>query len=80
MIHELKIWSQYFDPVVSGKKTAEIRKVDRGFTTGDTIILREFGLTGYSDRTVSVKITHILSDAVPGIEKGYAILSFSIIQ
>ncbi|WP_331384989.1 DUF3850 domain-containing protein [Bacillus badius] len=42
MKHELKIYPQYFKAVVSGKKSFEIRKNDRDFKVGDTLLLHEF--------------------------------------
>lgn len=42
MKHELKIWPQYYHRVKDGSKTFEIRKNDRDFQVGDTVILIYF--------------------------------------
>lgn len=42
MHHELKTLPPYFQAVVDGRKTFEIRKNDRGFQAGDTVTLREY--------------------------------------
>lgn len=43
MIHELKIWPEYYERVADGTKTFEIRdNSDRGFQTGDIVRLLEF--------------------------------------
>lgn len=42
MIHDLKIWPEFFSRLESGEKRFEIRKNDRGFSVGDTLLLREF--------------------------------------
>ena len=42
MRHDLKIWPQYYCHVKNGNKTFEVRKNDRGFQPGDTVVLREY--------------------------------------
>ena len=42
MEHELKTWVCFYNPVISGKKTFEVRQNDRGFKVGDTLLLKEF--------------------------------------
>lgn len=41
MIHELKLRREFFDYVRFGIKKFEIRKDDRGFNVGDTLVLKE---------------------------------------
>lgn len=41
-IHELKCWPLEFRAAHSGRKRFEVRKNDRGFETGDIVILHEF--------------------------------------
>lgn len=41
MKHEVKLLDKYFDDVASGVKTFEIRKNDRNYEVGDTLVLRE---------------------------------------
>ena len=40
--HELKIYPKYFEAILDGKKTFEIRKNDRYFHVGDRIVLKEW--------------------------------------
>lgn len=49
MIHELKIYPQYYARVADGTKTFEIRNADRGFQFGDEVILREWDPTEKHD-------------------------------
>lgn len=40
--HELKVVPPYFDSLVAGSKTFEVRRNDRGYQTGDMLRLREW--------------------------------------
>lgn len=40
--HELKTWQPYFQDVLDGGKTFEVRRADRPFAVGDVLWLREF--------------------------------------
>lgn len=40
--YELKCWPAYFAAILDGRKTFEFRFNDRGFSEGDTILLREY--------------------------------------
>lgn len=42
MIHDLKITPKYFDDVWNGIKRFELRKDDRDYQIGDTLLLREW--------------------------------------
>ena len=61
MQHNLKILRCYFEPVLSGDKTFEIRdNSDRGFQKGDVVVLMEIDKdlkpTG---RSVTKRITYV---------------------
>ncbi len=78
--HELKTWPRYFSDVLSGKKTFELRKDDRGFDVGDILHLREFDpKTGYTGRECRRIVTYILRGgcaAIPSFD-GYVIMSLA---
>jgi len=61
MVHKLKLHPEYFKEVCTGKKSFEIRKNDRDFKIGDTLLLQEFkpGTQEYTGRVVERKITYI---------------------
>ncbi|WP_434357379.1 DUF3850 domain-containing protein [Parasalinivibrio latis] len=40
--HDLKILPKYYSEVAAGRKLFEIRKNDRGFQVGDTVMLKEY--------------------------------------
>ena len=74
-IHSLKTWPEYFNKVVSGEKSFEVRKDDRGFEVGDTLILQEFIMNfGYTDREIYKEVTYKLEGGSFGVEKGFCVL------
>ncbi len=40
--HHLKTWPPYFQMILDGQKTFELRKNDRDFKEGDYLILQEY--------------------------------------
>lgn len=72
---ELKISPQYFDDVDSGKKPFEVRRDDRPFAVGDTLLLREWS-GDYTGRSTFKVITYILRDS-DYCKDGYCILGLS---
>ncbi|UBF29910.1 DUF3850 domain-containing protein (plasmid) [Kovacikia minuta CCNUW1] len=61
--HRLKTWTIFFNQVVQGSKTFEIRLNDRNFKIGDTLLLMEYDplKKAVKNRTFAVKVTYILS-------------------
>lgn len=57
--HEIKIMPFYFQHVVEGRKTFEIRKNDRDYGVGDHVLLREYDGSNYTGRSVLVQIQFI---------------------
>lgn len=78
--HELKIHPKYFCEVLKGNKTFEVRKNDRNFQAGDTILLREFDGITYSGQTLVIRIKYLLNDEFYGLKKDFVIFSFDIID
>lgn len=62
MIHELKILPEYFNAVISGEKTFEIRKFDRPFHKGDMLALNEFDGQYWTGNSCLVYVDYILND------------------
>ena len=78
--HELKIYPHYFQEIVNGNKTFEIRKNDRGFQVGDIVILKEWDNIEYSGREIHAKILYILDDRFVGIAAGYVAFSIKVFE
>lgn len=68
--HELKAWPRAFAAILDGSKNYEIRRFDRLFAVGDTLLLREWeprsecrddaGVYGhYTGRQISVVVTYL---------------------
>ena len=74
--HELKTWPEYYEPVAAGRKTAELRKDDRGFQVGDLVLLRAWEPMSqtYTGRELYAEIAHIVRGG-PWLAEGYAMLS-----
>ena len=57
MIHELKSLPEYFEPVLRGSKTFELRKADRDFRWGDYLALNEWSKEyGYTGRALLARV------------------------
>jgi hypothetical protein len=77
-VHTLKIDPDLFVDVCTEKKTAEVRKDDRNFMVGDTLVIYPFdrksvAITGAN--FVHRVVTHKVQGGQYGIEDGYCLLS-----
>lgn len=61
--HELKIWPEYFQPVLANKKNFEVIVNDRNFQVGDKLILLEWDPVkqDYTGRKCFRQISYIIS-------------------
>ena len=80
MRHELKTWPEYYEKVASGKKTFEVRKLDRFFNIGDILVLKEWSpvrwkdTDGYSGKEVEKKVTYVMNGGEWDIPEGICIM------
>lgn len=81
--HELKCWPEFFVDLIVGDKSFELRKDDRNFQVGDTLLLREWNpeTREYSGRKLTRRVIYKLAHregggcaADFGLRPGYAIL------
>jgi len=79
----LKTVDRYWDAVADGTKTFEVRKNDRAFQKGDTLILerweydnRKVLSLSWPKRLISVKVAYLLQGGQFGIEPAYCVLGF----
>lgn len=56
-----KIWPEYFDTVISGKKKYELRLNDFEINEGDVLVLEEWDMKtkSYTGRTIEKKVTYV---------------------
>ena len=78
MTHELKILPEYFNLVASREKTFEIRKNDRNYHAGDTLILKEWDGEKFTGRLVTRYVNYIMYGGQYGLEDGYCIMNLKI--
>lgn len=87
-IHELKTWPPFFQAMLDGVKSFEIREDDRDFQVGDALYLREFDpykrerLSDgqYTNRKMYRLIVYKLdSSGFAGIKKGFCALGLGVL-
>lgn len=83
--HYLKTVQPFFSRVETGDKTAELRRDDRPYEIGDTLVLQEYdkATEKFSGREITVRITDITRHkdlleilTVSGLVLGWCMLSF----
>lgn len=74
--HKLKTWVEYFQLCKTGQKSFEVRKNDRDYKVGDTIILEEWDneKQTYTGEKLTMAVGYILHGGQFGIEKGYCVM------
>ena len=76
MIHELKTLPKFFNAVLSGEKTFEVRANDRPFKKGDLLAMNEYDADrkSYTGRSSIVYIDYILNNE-DYCKSGYVVMS-----
>lgn len=82
MEHKLKIIPKYFKEIVDGNKNFEVRKNDRNYKIGDTLILKEYDpiKKNFTGNYAKTTVMYILKDKdFPiGIKEGYCIMGIHL--
>jgi Domain of unknown function (DUF3850) len=88
-VHYLKTWPVFFKQVKSGSKNYEVRRNDRDYDVGDTLVLQEWDpeiakkdsnpSSGYTGNDVRVVVTHLLlASECEGIVAGFCVLGIAL--
>ena len=82
--HYVKCWPNYFDAIERGDKPFDVRRDDRGYQKGDTLVLQrtrekslhevEYDCHGEALYECRRTITYVLTGGQFGIEPGYVVL------
>lgn len=96
MEHELKTWPSSFVAIWQGEKRYELRRADRDFQVGHTLLLREWvpehaelGVGGcgdvvlpdYTGRWIRARVTCVTrSGEFPGLEPGFVIMGITAVD
>lgn len=75
-VHKLKTWPEYFIALEMKRKPFEVRKDDRSFCVGDTLLLQEWDnrRERYTGREVEAEVTYLLRGGQFGVEPGYVVM------
>ena len=82
MTHEIKCFPKYFDALVDGLKNFEVRKNDRDYKVGDSLLSREYdsekkSYTGYE---LYAPVVYILEndESFTGLAEGFVVLGLDV--
>lgn len=92
--HSLKTAAPYWDAIAAGWKNFEVRRDDRGFQRGDTLMLRRMSddhpsyyktPTGESEYprdalTIEATVAWVLTGGQLGVEPGYVVMALTDIS
>lgn len=78
----LKTWPEYYQQVIEGFKTFELRKNDRDFKRGSVLLLREWcpSKEDYTGRICSCLVLSVLHGGKFGLDEDYCIMSIQLIK
>lgn len=60
MTHDLKIRPEYFEAIIRGDKTFEVRFNDRNYQVDDILHLKEYDGNAYTGRELTAKVAYLL--------------------
>lgn len=81
-MHTLKTDFGLMPDIRNRIKTFDVRKNDREFKVGDTLLLHGWNkkTEKYTDQKIKVEVTYILPGGQYGIQKGFVVLAIKVIS
>lgn len=79
----LKTWPVFYQMMLDGTKTFDLRKDDRDFQAGDLVVQQEYEpeTKTYTGREMTVGAGRVFRNmSVPGLEDGYCIIQCVILD
>ena len=76
-VHNLKIMPEYFRAVTSKAKRFEIRKNDRDYKIGDSLLLQEYVDDQFTGNEINATVTYMTDYAQ---KKGYVVMGIEVAQ
>jgi hypothetical protein len=81
-VHQLKSWPEFFEPVLAGVKTFELRAADRDYKVGDILHLKEWSnqTQQFTGRELKRRVTYVMhgqAGIVPliGLHRHYCVMA-----
>lgn len=80
MTHLLKTWPVYWDAICEGRKPFELRKDDRPFNVGDTLVLNHYDpeTQHLNGSWIEATVTYVLRGPAFGLMEGWVIMGIEV--
>jgi hypothetical protein len=86
--HHVKSWSHFFDAIKAGHKKHDLRRDDRNYQAGDTVVLERYdNIKGiYTGEQCTAEISYITNNQFPCafssavLPQDYCILSLEVVE
>lgn len=75
-MHILKTWPAFWSALAAGTKTFEVRRNDRDFKVGDTLMLKEYDyeLSAFTGREIARKVTYVMEGGKFGVDPKFCVM------
>ena len=75
--HDLKTWPDYYDSIAIGVKTFEVRKNDRDYRAGDTLILLRYDhkKRNYTGERMEKIVRYVMYGGQFGVARDYCVMA-----